>query len=139
MSVPFQVNLNGKVALVTGGGGVLCSTMAKALAECGATVAVADLRLEAAQKVANEIQAAGGKAMPVACNVLERASLDAANARLRLIAPVIKDHGVDYERGKFQEKLDEGALTLERTEATAREQLQRTHGASRSLRPAEET
>ena len=42
--------------------------------------------------------------------------VDAANARLRLIAPVIKDHGVDYERGKFQDKLDDGSLTLERTQ-----------------------
>ena len=79
MSVPFKVNLNGKVALVTGGGGVLCSGMAKALAECGASVVIADLRLEAADKVAQEIIAGGGKAMAVACNVLERASLDAAN------------------------------------------------------------
>jgi hypothetical protein len=42
--------------------------------------------------------------------------IDAANARLRLIAPVIKDHGVDYERGKFQDKLNDGSLTTERTE-----------------------
>ena len=82
MSAPFKVNLTGKVAVVTGGGGVLCSTMAKALAECGASVAVADLRLEAADKVAQEIIAAGGKAMAVACNVLDRASLDAANAEV---------------------------------------------------------
>ena len=42
--------------------------------------------------------------------------IDAANARLRLIAPVIKDHGIDYERGKFQDKLKDGTLTMERTE-----------------------
>jgi len=42
--------------------------------------------------------------------------IDAANARLRLIAPVIKDHGIDYERGKFQDKLNDGSLTLQRTE-----------------------
>ena len=42
--------------------------------------------------------------------------IDAANARLRLIAPVIKDHGIDYERGKFQDKLKDGSLTMERTE-----------------------
>ena len=41
--------------------------------------------------------------------------IDAANCRLRLIAPVIKDHGIDYERGKFQDKLNDGSLTLERT------------------------
>ena len=89
MSAPFQVNLNGKVAVVTGGGGVLCSTMAKALAECGAAVAVADLRIEAAEKIAGEIRSAGGKAMAVACNVLERASLDAANAEVeKQLGPV---------------------------------------------------
>ena len=79
MAVPFKVDLSGKVAVVTGGGGVLCSAMAKALAECGAAVAVADLKLEAAQRVADEINAAGGKAMAVACNALEKASLEAAN------------------------------------------------------------
>ena len=41
--------------------------------------------------------------------------IDAANARLRLISPVIKDHGIDYERGKFKAKLDNGTLTLDRT------------------------
>jgi hypothetical protein len=43
--------------------------------------------------------------------------IDAANARLRLIAPVIKDHGIDYERGKFQDKLNEGTITLDNTKA----------------------
>jgi T-complex protein 11 len=42
--------------------------------------------------------------------------IDAANARLRLIAPVIKDHGIDYERGKLADELKNGTLTLERTE-----------------------
>ena len=46
--------------------------------------------------------------------------IDAANARLRLISPVVRSHGVDYERGKFQEKLNAGALTLERTAAWLR-------------------
>lgn len=89
MSVPFQVNLQGRVAVVTGGGGVLCGAMAKALAACGASVAVADLRIEAARKIADEIAAAGGKAIAVGCNVLERPSLDAANAEIeRLLGPV---------------------------------------------------
>lgn len=79
MGKEFSVDLNGKVALVTGGGGVLCGCMAKALAEAGAAVAVTDLRKKSADKVAEEIVAAGGKAMGVACNVLESASLKAAN------------------------------------------------------------
>ncbi len=82
MRVPFKVDLAGKTAVVTGGGGILCSTMAKALAACGASVAVADLRLENAQAVADEITAAGGKALAVGCNVLEKDSLDAANTQI---------------------------------------------------------
>ena len=50
-------NLNGRVAVVTGGGGVLCSGFAKALARQGAKVAVLDLNEAAAQKVADEITA----------------------------------------------------------------------------------
>ena len=42
--------------------------------------------------------------------------IDAANARLRLIAPVLRDHGTDYERGKLADKIKDGSLTLERTE-----------------------
>ena len=78
MKLPFQIDLSGKTALVTGGGGVLCSEFAKALAACGAKVAVCDLREEAAQKVVDDITAAGGTAMAVAANVLDKASLEAA-------------------------------------------------------------
>lgn len=78
MKTPFQINLNGKVAVVTGGGGVLCSDFARALASNGAAVAVCDLRPEAAQKVVDVIKADGGKALAVACNVLEKESLEAA-------------------------------------------------------------
>jgi NAD(P)-dependent dehydrogenase (short-subunit alcohol dehydrogenase family) len=83
MSIPFKVNLKDQVALVTGGGGVLCSTMAQALSACGAKIAVADLKLEAAQKVADEIVKAGGTAIAVACNVLEKESLAAANEKVK--------------------------------------------------------
>ena len=51
---------NGKVAVVTGGGGILCSVMAEALANAGAKVAILDLKEEAAKKVADKINAAGG-------------------------------------------------------------------------------
>lgn len=54
---------------------MLCSCMAKALAECGAKVAVLDLKLEAADRTAREIVAAGGIAKGFACNVLDRASI----------------------------------------------------------------
>jgi NAD(P)-dependent dehydrogenase (short-subunit alcohol dehydrogenase family) len=83
MSVPFKVDLSGKVAVVTGGGGILCGVMAQALAECGAKVAILDLRVENAQAVADRINAAGGTAIGVAANVLELESLKAAEATVR--------------------------------------------------------
>ena len=85
MSVPFKIDLSGKTAVVTGGGGILCSVMAQALAECGARVAVLDLRLEAAEKAAAEITAKGGTAIGIACNVLERPSLEAAREKLHAV------------------------------------------------------
>ena len=103
MSVPFKVDLKNKVAVVTGGGGVLCSAMAKALAECGAAVAVADLKVEAAQRVADEITAAGGKAIAVACNALEKESLEAANTeiekRLGPVSILINGAGGNHPKG----------------------------------------
>ena len=80
MKIPFRIDLTDKVAVVTGGGGVLCSAFAKALAECGAKVAVLDLNLEAAEKVAKEITDEGKVAIAVAANCLEKESLEAACA-----------------------------------------------------------
>lgn len=72
-------NLKGRVAVVTGGGGVLCGDFAKALARQGVKVAVLDLNEAAAQKVVDEITVAGGEAIAVGCNVLEPESME--NAR----------------------------------------------------------
>ena len=83
MKLPFQIDLKDKVAVVTGGGGILCGMMAKALASCGAKVAILDLREENAKKVADEIKAEGGCAVGIAANVLETASLQAAEAKVR--------------------------------------------------------
>ena len=80
MNIPDKHDLTGKVAVVTGGGGVLCSTLARALAAAGAKVAVLDLREEAAKKVADAIAAEGGVAKGYACNVLEKDSLEAVRA-----------------------------------------------------------
>jgi NAD(P)-dependent dehydrogenase (short-subunit alcohol dehydrogenase family) len=78
VTLPFNVDLKGKVAAVTGGGGVLCGYMCKLLAKAGAKVAILDLRKEAAEAVAAEIVKDGGQAIGVACNVLERPSIEAA-------------------------------------------------------------
>lgn len=75
-------NLKGRVAVVTGGGGVLCGGFAKDLARQGVKVAVLDLRLDAAEKIAEEIRAEGFEAIGVACNVLEKESLENARAEI---------------------------------------------------------
>ena len=74
----MKVDLTGKVAVVTGGGGILCSVMAKSLAASGAKVAILDLKQEAAEKVAGKINANGGSAIGIAANVLDIESLKAA-------------------------------------------------------------
>lgn len=68
----------GKTAVVTGAGGVLCSMFAQALAAQGCAVALLDLNEAAAEAAAADIRAKGGRAMAVGANVLERASLEAA-------------------------------------------------------------
>jgi NAD(P)-dependent dehydrogenase (short-subunit alcohol dehydrogenase family) len=80
MAVPFKVDLSGKVAVVTGGTGVLCSAMARALGECGARVAVLGRRKEVADALAAEIRKDGGKALGVSADVLDRAKLQDAAA-----------------------------------------------------------
>ncbi|MGD0551932.1 MAG: SDR family oxidoreductase [Sedimentisphaerales bacterium] len=71
-------DLTGKVAAVTGAGGVLCSQMAKALACAGAKVAVMDLSQDAAKKIADEIIEQGGTAIAVKCNVLDKKQIEDA-------------------------------------------------------------
>ena len=78
MKLPLNIDLKGKTAVVTGGGGVLCSTFAKAIAACGAKVAILDLREDVANKVAEEIVADGGIAIGVGANVLDKAVLENA-------------------------------------------------------------
>ena len=75
----LNTDLTGKVAVVTGAGGVLCSGFSKALARAGAKVALLDLNLEAAQSFADEITSEGGVAKAYACNVLDKGNcLDVA-------------------------------------------------------------
>lgn len=75
MKLPFNVDLSDKVAIVTGAGGVLMSEFAKALAACGAKVALLDINGAAVEKIAAEI---GENALAVPTNCLEKASIEAA-------------------------------------------------------------
>ena len=74
--IPFNVDLNDKVVVVTGAGGIICSAFAKALAECGARVALLDINEAAVKAVAEEI---GENALAVPCNCLDKN--DIANAK----------------------------------------------------------
>lgn len=72
MKLPIHTDLSGKVAVVTGAGGVLCSMFSRALAASGAKVALLDINAESVQKVAAEICAEGYEAKGYACDVLNR-------------------------------------------------------------------
>ena len=65
------LNLDNYVAIVTGGGNGIGAATCKLLAQHGASVVVADLKLDAAQKVAGEIKAQGDQAIAIECNVLK--------------------------------------------------------------------
>ncbi len=82
MRLPFQMDLSGKAAVVTGAGGILCSSMAQALAECGASVALLDLNRETAEEQAEKILAEGGKAKGYQANALEKDSLKEAHEKI---------------------------------------------------------
>jgi NAD(P)-dependent dehydrogenase (short-subunit alcohol dehydrogenase family) len=73
MSVSFDIQ--GKIAVVTGGAGVLCSAICRGLAQAGAKVVVLDLHPESAEALAAEL---GNAAIGMACNVLDRPGLEAA-------------------------------------------------------------
>ncbi len=103
MKLPFEIDLNNKVCVVTGGGGILCSTFAKAIATSGAAVAVLDLNEKAAQTVADEIVAEGGKAIAVGTNVLDKKSLENAkeiiNEKLGTVDILLNGAGGNNPKG----------------------------------------
>jgi len=70
-------NVQGKVIAATGGGGVLVGAMARGLAQAGAKIAVLDIFEEAAQRVADDIVQAGGEAVGIKMDVLDKSSVQA--------------------------------------------------------------
>ncbi len=87
MDMDSLFDLTGKVAVVTGGGDGIGKGCCEILAAAGASVVVSDLSLEKAQDVAHSIEAAGGKAVAIGCNVLQKEDLD------NLIAFAVKNYG----------------------------------------------
>ena len=90
---------DGKTAIVTGGGGGIGGATCRRLAAEGAKVAVFDMNLDAAEKVAADIRANGGQAAAFACNITDRAQVDAAvaaaEAQLGPIAVLVNNAGWD--------------------------------------------
>lgn len=87
MAVAYDHDFMDKVVVVTGGGGVLCSLLAKEAARLGAKIALMDIGSGSAEKVVDEIVTAGGTAKAYTANVLDAASLEAA------LADIERDYG----------------------------------------------
>lgn len=99
MNIPFQVDLSNKVVAITGAGGIICGAFARALAECGAKVALLDINYDAAKAVADEI---GKNAFAVKCNCLDKQSIieakEQVNARFGKVNYLINGAGGNNPR-----------------------------------------
>ncbi|HCJ01682.1 MAG TPA: D-mannonate oxidoreductase [Clostridiales bacterium] len=99
MNIPFQVDLSNKVVAITGAGGIICGAFARALAECGAKVALLDINYDAAKAVADEI---GENAFAVKCNCLDKQSIieakEQVNARFGKVNYLINGAGGNNPR-----------------------------------------
>lgn len=82
MNIPFKIDLKDKVVVVTGAGGVLCSMFSKAIAECGAKVALLGRNIENVQAVADEITKEGHTAKAYQADVLDKDALEAVHLRI---------------------------------------------------------
>ncbi|HEX9075319.1 MAG TPA: SDR family oxidoreductase [Anaerolineae bacterium] len=78
MDLQNPYDLKGQVAVITGGGGILCSTLARRLSSCGARIAILDINLPAAERVAGGLRECGGAAIAVQVDVLDKASIERA-------------------------------------------------------------
>ena len=106
----LNFDISGQVAVITGAGGIICGVMAREMAKKGAKVALLDLFVESAQKIADEINAAGGDAIAVKANVLDRASLeearDAVVAKYGHIDILINGAGGNKKQATVSSELD---------------------------------
>ena len=103
-------DISGQVAVITGAGGIICGVMAREMAKKGAKVALLDLFVENVQKIAEEINTAGGDAIAVKANVLDRASLeearDAVVAKYGHIDILINGAGGNKKQATVSPELD---------------------------------
>lgn len=108
------MQLNGKVALITGAASGIGKAIAETYARAGAAVAIADINLTAAQAAAEEIKAAGGKAVGVAMDVTHEESVNAgtqaavdalgeldiliSNAGIQIVNPLVDYSFSDWKK-----------------------------------------
>ena len=81
--LPFKPDFTGRTAVVTGGAGVLCSEFCRALARCGARVAILNRTESKAEALAEEIQRDGGAALAVQVDVTDAESVERAHRAVR--------------------------------------------------------
>jgi 2-deoxy-D-gluconate 3-dehydrogenase len=87
MSIQDKFDLNGRVAIVTGGVGLLGTEFCRTLAEAGAAVAVVDLNASAAQGTADTLTKSGFKALAVTANITQPESVNA------MVEKVVSEYG----------------------------------------------
>ncbi|MEK5389823.1 SDR family oxidoreductase [Margalitia sp. FSL K6-0131] len=80
--IPIHENLEGRVAVITGGSGVLCSKMASELARHGVKIAILNRTAESGKLVVDQIKESGGTAISIVADVLDRSSLEKAKERI---------------------------------------------------------
>ena len=119
--LPLLIDYSGKVVVITGAGGVLCSKMAEAFALSGAKVAVLDLQKDKADEAAKAIQEEGGIAIGYAANCLKKEDIEAAHEQiLKDLGPcdiLINGAGGNSPKATtsqefFSNQIDEGTISL---------------------------
>lgn len=83
MKLPLNIDYSGKVVVITGAGGVICGTMARAFAAAGAKVAALDLNEEAVKNLADELKKKGYICEGYKANVLEKESLGQVHEQVK--------------------------------------------------------
>jgi len=109
MTVPFKVDLKGKVCAITGGGGVLGKYWVEALAESGAKVAILDRNLSHAEEMASELKANGYSVIGVQADVVSKESLkkahEAINEKFGPVDILINGAGGNHTKEALQENI----------------------------------